>query len=76
MFCPNCAAKNEDDVRFCRGCGQDISLIARSLKGHSAVVLASEIDKLFDRRNEGILMQSIVLFFFGLIMMLLTLSTL
>lgn len=61
MFCPNCAAENEDDVKFCRDCGQDISLVARSLQGHSPLVPASKIDTIFDRYNERLLRDGILI---------------
>ena len=31
MFCPNCAAENHDQTRFCRGCGTDLEVVALAL---------------------------------------------
>jgi hypothetical protein len=31
MYCPACAAQNEAGVKFCRSCGQDLTLIAQAL---------------------------------------------
>lgn len=31
MFCPNCAAENHDQTRFCRGCGEDLEIVALAL---------------------------------------------
>jgi hypothetical protein len=31
MYCPTCAAQNEAGVKFCRSCGQDLTLIAQAL---------------------------------------------
>jgi hypothetical protein len=33
MFCPNCAAHNIDDAKYCRVCGADISLLPQVLSG-------------------------------------------
>jgi hypothetical protein len=34
MFCPNCAAQNIEDSKFCRGCGADIGLVPQAMAGH------------------------------------------
>lgn len=31
MFCPSCGAKNSSEQRFCRSCGMNLELAARSL---------------------------------------------
>ena len=31
MFCPNCAADNQTQTRFCRSCGTDLEVVARAL---------------------------------------------
>lgn len=33
MFCPKCAAQNQDDAKYCRGCGADISLVTQAVSG-------------------------------------------
>ena len=33
MYCPNCAAVNTDDAKFCRGCGANLSLVPQALTG-------------------------------------------
>jgi hypothetical protein len=31
MFCPNCAAENQNQTRFCRSCGTDLEVVAFAL---------------------------------------------
>ena len=33
MYCPNCASQNNDDAKFCRTCGSNLSLISQALTG-------------------------------------------
>jgi hypothetical protein len=33
MYCPSCAAVNNDDAKFCRGCGANLSLVPQALTG-------------------------------------------
>src|SRR4051794_29164161 len=34
MFCPSCGAQNIEDAKFCRGCGENISLVPQAMTGH------------------------------------------
>lgn len=33
MYCPKCSAQNIDDAQYCRGCGENISLVAEAMSG-------------------------------------------
>lgn len=33
MFCPRCAADNQDDAKYCRACGADVHLVPQALAG-------------------------------------------
>ena len=33
MYCPSCATPNNDDAKFCRACGANLSLIPQALTG-------------------------------------------
>ncbi|MDT5063245.1 MAG: hypothetical protein QOH63_3704 [Acidobacteriota bacterium] len=33
MYCPKCAAQNIEDAQFCRGCGENISLVSQAMTG-------------------------------------------
>lgn len=41
MFCPNCAAHNLEDAKFCRACGADISLVPQVMSGRMVEQRAS-----------------------------------
>lgn len=33
MYCPKCAAQNNDDTKYCRSCGSNLSLVPQALTG-------------------------------------------
>jgi predicted RNA-binding Zn-ribbon protein involved in translation (DUF1610 family) len=33
MYCPKCGAQNIEDAQFCRGCGENISLVSQAMTG-------------------------------------------
>lgn len=33
MYCPKCATQNNDDTKFCRSCGTNLSLVPQALTG-------------------------------------------
>lgn len=43
MYCPTCAAQNETAVKFCRSCGQDLTLISLALTKSGPVMLLNQI---------------------------------
>jgi hypothetical protein len=45
MYCPKCAAQNEAGVKFCRSCGQDLTLIAKALTKSGPAMLLGQISK-------------------------------
>ena len=63
MYCPKCAAENNDDTKFCRACGTNLSLVPQAIAGrlpdpdsteiqicthqHSRPSIASGITKIF-----------------------------
>lgn len=38
MFCPKCAAENQDQTRFCRGCGTDLEVVALALNAEPTLL--------------------------------------
>jgi zinc ribbon protein len=77
MYCPKCATQNNDDTKFCRSCGTNLSLVPQALTGrlpthrrrhkdfeHGGLpTLANGISKLF--MGAGFLLVSFACFFFA-----------
>jgi hypothetical protein len=45
MYCPKCGVQNGDDVKFCRACGTNLSLVAQALTGQIADSGLSKLDE-------------------------------
>ena len=43
MYCPKCAAQNEPDAKFCRACGQDLTLVSQAMNRSRPMVLVSQV---------------------------------
>jgi hypothetical protein len=37
MYCPKCGNENQDQQKFCTGCGQSLQMVAQALKGDPSV---------------------------------------
>src|SRR5437763_567552 len=45
MYCPNCAAQNETDMKFCRACGQDLALISQAMTKSARMMVVNQVSK-------------------------------
>src|SRR2546423_6553677 len=43
MYCPKCAAQNETDAKFCRTCGQELTLVSQAMNRSASMVLVSQV---------------------------------
>jgi hypothetical protein len=70
MFCPKCAAPNNDDVKFCRVCGENLTVIAQAMARHFPVTLVSRLDSYLERKHERLRRDSILSGLSGLFLFL------
>src|SRR2546427_615277 len=52
MYYPQCAEPNGEEVKFCRACGEDLTIIAQAVARHLPVMLVSKLDKYVERKDE------------------------
>lgn len=45
MFCPKCGARNGEEAGFCRGCGEDLSLVSQALGRSPSLLIAHRLDR-------------------------------
>lgn len=45
MFCPKCGAQNGEEVSFCRGCGENLSLVSQALSRNPSLLIAHKLDR-------------------------------
>jgi zinc-ribbon domain len=50
MFCPNCAAQNQDQTKFCRSCGTDLKTVALAL--NAQLTLPTEVSNSEGKKAE------------------------
>jgi len=53
MYCPHCGVDNSDDTRYCRGCGEDLRLVAQAVTKSLPMVIAQRVDEAIDRGRGG-----------------------
>lgn len=52
MYCPKCSTQNQDDLAYCRGCGENLLVISQALKKHLSIALVSKLDAVIEKKNE------------------------
>jgi hypothetical protein len=45
MFCPKCGAQHSEEAGFCRGCGEDLSLVSQALGRNPSLLIAHKLDQ-------------------------------
>src|SRR5437660_975193 len=43
MYCPKCGAENQSDVKFCRACGQDLTLVSQAMTKGAPMMVVGQI---------------------------------
>lgn len=49
MFCPKCGARNGEEASFCRGCGENMVLVAQALNRSTSLVVAHKLEEALKR---------------------------
>ena len=70
MYCPKCAAPNDDGVRFCRACGENLTAVAQAMKRHMPVMLVSKLDNYLERKHERLRRDGLLTGLSGLFLLL------
>ena len=60
MYCPQCGIQNNDETKFCRGCGENLKVISQAMTRRLPVILASKVDEYLERKNERLRRDSII----------------
>ena len=60
MYCPKCGIQDNDDTKFCRGCGQNLKVVSQAISRRLPVILASKVDAYLERKNERLRRDSII----------------
>src|SRR5438067_8114902 len=59
MYCPKCGIQNNDEMKFCRGCGEDLNLISQAMTRRLPAFLARKMDAYIENKNRRLRRQSI-----------------
>ena|SRR6266850_1945283 len=59
MYCPKCGLQNSDDLKFCRGCGENLKVISQAMTRRLPAFLVRKMDAYIERKNQGLRRQSI-----------------
>ncbi len=71
MYCPKCGVENQEDMAYCRSCGDDLKIIAQAMKKHLPFTLVSKLDAAIDRKNERLRRDAIINGFSGVTLIIL-----
>jgi hypothetical protein len=66
VYCPKCAAQNNDDGKFCRACGANLALIPQALTGELPSTRHGRKHRDFDRGGPADFSQGIAKVIMGL----------
>jgi hypothetical protein len=59
MYCPGCGIQNNDETKFCRGCGENLRDISQAMSRRLPAFLVRRLDAHIERRNREVRRESI-----------------
>lgn len=72
MYCPKCGAQNQDELAYCRECGEYLQAVAQVMKKHLPVALVSKLDAVIERKNERFRRDAILSILMGTVFLIST----
>jgi hypothetical protein len=72
MYCPRCATQNDDAVKYCRACGENLSVISLVMAKRLPARLITKLDAYLEWKNERLRRDSILSAFSGAIFLFLS----
>ena len=59
MYCPSCGTKNDDPVKYCRSCGENLGAVSLLLARHLPAKIITKLDDYLEWKNERLRRDSI-----------------
>jgi hypothetical protein len=59
MYCPRCATQNDDAVKYCRSCGENLGVVALVMGKHLPAKMIAKLDEYLEWKNERLRRDSI-----------------
>ena len=72
MFCPNCGTENQEDIAYCRSCGDDLKIISQAMKKHLPLALVSKLDGFIEQKYERLRRDAILSALTGIVLLVST----
>ncbi|HEY3039099.1 MAG TPA: zinc ribbon domain-containing protein [Pyrinomonadaceae bacterium] len=70
MYCPKCAQPNADDAKFCRACGENLTVVAQAMAKHLPLTLVSKLDEHIEKKHNRLRRDSILTGLSGVFLLL------
>jgi predicted RNA-binding Zn-ribbon protein involved in translation (DUF1610 family) len=67
LYCPKCGASNSEKVKYCRGCGENLKVVAQAMRRNLSVMLVSKFDEYLEQKSELFRRSSIGYFLSGIV---------
>ena len=60
MYCPRCGTQNDDSMKYCRACGENLRVVALVIAKHLPARMIAKLDDYLEWKNERLRRDSIV----------------
>ena len=59
MYCPRCGTQNDDSMKYCRSCGENLGVVSLLLARHLPAKIITKLDDFLEWKNERLRRDSI-----------------